>query len=62
MATLTEIIDSKYPLTAEEAKEAFKDWLKEIELPDYASIGKKGLLFNSTESIRNLLIALVDEP
>jgi len=43
-------------------KKVFKQWLKEVGLPDYFSINRDGKGFNATESIRQLLITLVDEP
>lgn len=43
-------------------KSTFRKWLAEVGLPDYFSLDKVGNGFNSTESIRKLLITLVDEP
>ena len=39
-----------------------KAWLKTVGLPDYYSLNRDGEEFNTTESIRQLLITLVDEP
>lgn len=46
----------------EDIKEAFKNWLREVGLPDYFASNRDGAPFNTTESIRQLLINLVDEP
>ena len=66
MATLTEMLyfDDINLNDAEVAviKRALGNWLREVNLPNHASIDKMGTLFNSTESIRQLLITLVDEP
>lgn len=43
-------------------KDTFKEWLKTVGLPDYWSAGRIGAQFSTTESLRQLLIALVDEP
>ena len=69
MATLTEAMEKEkysrlihHPLTIMEAREAVKDWLKEVGLPDYYSIDRDSQEFNATSSLRRLLITLVDEP
>jgi len=78
LSTLTKMLDeaifhadSVIPSTRDQEKdheqytqllrEMFKKWLAEVGLPDYFSI-KGDTAFNSTESIRKLLITLVDEP
>ena len=43
-------------------KDTIKEWLKSVGLPDYESKSKYGITFSSTESLRQLLIILVDEP
>ena len=43
-------------------KGIFKRWLKEVGLPDHDTVGKGGCIFSATESTRDLLILLVDEP
>ncbi len=65
--TLAEMLEekSKYPgsiLHVDETKEIFKQWLKEVGLPDHDTVGKGGCIFSATESTRDLLILLVDEP
>lgn len=73
--TLTEMLEKKMPEspleyhwsgvytnTSEKSKEAFKDWLKDVGLPDYDTIGKGGVIFSATDSLRKLLILLIDEP
>ena len=66
MKTLTEMLvssDTHFDLDQiSAAKEAFKEWLKTVGLPDHISYGKGGVPFNATESTRKLLITLVDEP
>ena len=58
---LTEMLakEVKHP---EPVKEVFKQWLKEVGLPDHDTIGKGGYIFSATESTRELLILLIDEP
>ncbi|KKN74180.1 hypothetical protein LCGC14_0392660 [marine sediment metagenome] len=48
-----DIVDIKYEL---------RKWLKEMGLPDYDTIGKGGAIFSATDSLRELLVTLVDEP
>lgn len=43
-------------------KDTLKEWLRTVRLPSYDGAGKGGAMFNTTESLRQLLIALVDEP
>ena len=43
-------------------KQAFKEWLTKVGLPGYFSIDRDGYSFSATESIRKLLITLIDEP
>ena len=43
-------------------KNAFKKWLGTVGLPDYWSLDRDSIRFNVTESLRKLLIILVDEP
>jgi len=43
-------------------KRTFKEWLRGIDLPDYKSKSEYGVVFSSTEALRQLLIILVDEP
>lgn len=76
MSTLTGmLIDSlrtipREPETESEAKDAilkaikdvFKEWLRTVSLPLITAYSRDGVSFNATESIRKLLIALVDEP
>ena len=51
-----------YSDDVELAKRIFKEWLESVGLPDYFSLNRDGGGFNATESIRKLLIILVDEP
>ena len=44
------------------AKRVFKEWLRTVGLSDYTCYGRGGVPFSATESIRKLLIILVDEP
>ena len=64
--TLTEMLEKHdtYPggIPIQTIKDTFKQWLKEVGLPDYDTIGKGGFIFSATESTRDLLILLVDEP
>ena len=64
--TLTEIIgNAGFGYGTDDAvtiKKAFTDWLAEVGLPGYKSIDLKGNEFDVTESLRKLLILLVDEP
>ncbi len=66
--TLTEMLGNKAQKHHEsfilivDAKDVFTQWLKEVGLPDHDTIGKGGCIFNATESTRDLLILLVDEP
>ena len=46
----------------ESARGQFKEWLRIVNLPNYFSINRDGDGFNTTESLRKLLIILVDEP
>ena len=63
MKTLTEMLKVLgYQEDVELAKRVFKEWLKSVGLPDYESKSKYGITFSSTESLRQLLIILVDEP
>ncbi len=43
-------------------KETFKKWLREVGLPDYFSLDKEGNGLNTSNSIRQLLLNLVEEP
>lgn len=50
-------------VSVEKAKQAVKEWLKEVGLPDYWVEGMATKPnFSATESLRNLLVILVDEP
>ena len=64
--TLTEMLKVVLPDDNEPElgpmKIIFKQWLKEVGLPDHDTIGKGGYIFSATESTRDLLILLVDEP
>jgi len=66
--TLTEMLDNKSCeisdrlLTPGDAGRVFKKWLKEVGLPQYYSYDRDGHSFNATESTRQLLVTLVDEP
>lgn len=60
--TLTEMLKEINPDDVELNREVFKEWLKEVGLPDYQVIGKNFHQFSATESLRKLLITLVDEP
>ena len=65
--TLTEMLEEESKelgsiLRVSETKEIFKQWLKEVGLSDHDTIGKGGYIFSATESTRDLLILLVDEP
>lgn len=65
--TLTEMLNDKEEepgggIPIPDALEVFKEWLKAVGLTDYYSVDRDGWNFNTTESIRQLLIALVDEP
>ena len=51
-----------YSEDVELAKRIFKDWLESVGLPDTYGINRDGECFNTTESIRKLLMTLVDEP
>lgn len=67
MSTLTEMLNDKEEepgggVPIPDALEVFKDWLKTVGLTDYYSSNRDGVEFNTTESLRQLLIALVDEP
>lgn len=44
----------------EYSKQIFKEWLETVGLPQYYN--PDGMCFNATESLRKLLIQLVDEP
>lgn len=43
-------------------KTIFKNWLKGVGLPDYDTPDKQGVPFSATDSLRQLLVTLVDEP
>jgi len=43
-------------------KKVFKEWLFTVGLPDYETVGKGDRVFSATESLRKLLIILLDEP
>ena len=43
-------------------KDTYKEWLRTVELPDYYVSDDHDVTFNATESTRQLLITLVDEP
>lgn len=58
VGTSTQVVDDHLHLI----KATFKKWLSEVGLPDYFSLDKEGNGFNSMESIRELLVTLVDEP
>ncbi len=46
----------------ESFKETFKEWLRTVGLPNFQSYGKGGVPISATESLRKLLMILVDEP
>jgi len=50
------------PDATDVVKRIFQDWLRIVGLPDYYSLNRNGDKFNTTESLRQLLITLVDEP
>lgn len=66
--TLTEMLNEDMldpypkPDATDKVKEIFKEWLRTVGLTNYYSPNRDGFEFNTTESIRHLLIALVDEP
>lgn len=76
MKTLTEMLDKILNDTPPESqaekeanyceikciKDTFKEWLKSVGLTDYYQEGLHDVTFNATQSIRDLLIILVDEP
>ena len=75
MTTLTEMLRVDLNMTPESDPEAqaieseliaikatFKAWLRTVGLPIYYSINRDGNEFNTTMSLRRLLITLVDEP
>lgn len=45
-----------------EVKHTFKNWLKTVGLTDYTTLDRDSVPFSATESLRKLLILLVDEP
>ena len=51
-----------YPEMANDLSGILKEWLKTVGLPLITSTNKHGTTFDATESIRKLLITLVDEP
>jgi len=64
MSTLDEmLIENAYLDDADikAIKKVFQQWLAEVGLTDYYSLDKNGMTINTTESIRQLLIILVDE-
>ena len=68
--TLTEMLRNNLALNRSNLAEqeltiikgTFEKWLKDVGLPDHDTIGKGGYIFSATESTRELLILLVDEP
>ena len=61
--TLTEMLgELQIRHSKKEIKDVFKQWLKEVGLPDHDTVGKGGCIFSATVSTRDLLILLVDEP
>ena len=64
--TLTEMLIEDmldpYPIpdTPNKVKEIIKSWLRTVGLPQYYN--PDGMCLNATETIRSLLITLVDEP
>ena len=47
---------------AEVIKGVVKEWLRGVGLTSYFSCNRDGIAFNTSESIRRLLVTLVDEP
>lgn len=64
MKTLGEMLADTFTnlYVIDKVKETFKEWLKEVGLPLMTSFNKHGETTDATESIRKLLITLVDEP
>jgi len=54
MKTLTEMLREINPDDVELYKEAFKEWLKAVNLPSHGQL--------TQDATRQLLITLVDEP
>ena len=52
---------SKVVKRPEPGQEVYTKWLAEVGLPDYWVINKHGEPMNATDSIRKLLIMLVNE-
>ncbi len=66
METLTEMLEAKATgfdsKDAEVIKGVVKEWLRGVGLTPYFSCNRDGIAFNTSESIRRLLVILVDEP
>ena len=63
--TLTEMLEQQAnhrPLTTEIVKDIFKEWLREVGLPDYYVHLPHDLTENATQLTRDLLVILADEP
>jgi len=67
--TLTESLQEEYSVTVKlgeseikVAKLIFEDWLSKVGLPQYHTTHPDNTSSNATESIRQLLITLVNEP
>ena len=65
MTLIKMLLNSYMPMNEaqrESARGQFKEWLRIVNLPNYFSINRDGDGFNTTESLRKLLIILADEP
>ena len=66
VGTLTEMLEAKATgfnsEDAEVIKGVVKEWLRGVGLTSYFSCNREGIAFNTSESIRRLLVTLVDEP
>ena len=64
--TLTEMLrEDATGFNSEDAgviKGVVQEWLRGVGLPPYYSMNRDGIAFDTTESIRRLLVVLVDEP
>ena len=66
MSTLTEMLEAEATgFNSEDAgviKGVVQEWLRGVGLTPYYSMNRDGIAFNTSESIRRLLVTLVDEP
>jgi len=56
-----EDMDEGAEIYVDDAIRLFKEWLKEVGLPDYYVIDRDGNGLYATGSLRQLIIVLVDE-